>query len=227
MLCRSCQTLNPDKSSRCQNCGGPLVRELALGDSFVPAGLTSPETAFSQSGKARFRLVYLLPLVTAMVTVGVVELWLAGLGKPSMVVSFPFIGVFVMLFFTAALVGDYPVLATCDRLGDKVASRTDLLRLKPAITRNMQVAIASLVTLLSVIGSLVADVQGVREISSQIIGLACYFPPAVMYGLVFGWWFNPRRRVKRIQLASDDPEVARLHQLWLKQWLQLRWKLPS
>lgn len=111
-----------------------------------------------------------------------------------------------------------------ERTHGVIRSRQDLLAVKTAINLSMKLAIVYIVLFVLFVLLLGMSVARGGSVGEAALGLFVFGIVTLPVGMIGKTY---EKKIKTLQVQSDDPQITEKFQLYLKQWNQARWKLPD
>ncbi len=105
-----------------------------------------------------------------------------------------------------------------------IRSQHDLLSVKETINLSMKLAIIYIVLFILFIVVLIVSVVSGTPLSHAVLSLFIFGVITLSVGL-FGKQYE--KRIKSMEVQSDDPEIRRKFQQYLVQWSEPRFQLPD
>ncbi len=111
-----------------------------------------------------------------------------------------------------------------ERTRGVIRSRQDLLAVKEAISLSMKLAIIYIILFIAFIWLLGISVARGGSLSEAVLCLFIFGVVTLPVGLIGKSY---EKKIKSLQVQSDEPGIAEKFQQYLQQWNQPRWKLPD
>ncbi|UCF70533.1 MAG: hypothetical protein JSW49_10100 [candidate division WOR-3 bacterium] len=111
-----------------------------------------------------------------------------------------------------------------ERTRGVIKSRLDLMAVKAAINLSMKLAVIYIVLFVLFIIVLVISVARGGSLGEAAFSLFVFGIVTLPVGLIGKTY---EKKIKTLQVQTDDPQIAEKFQLYLKQWNEPRWRLPD
>lgn len=138
----------------------------------------------------------------------------------------PLVVVPTVLYCVLILVGSRKLAAAYQSLGGRITSEEDLSVIKKAINQNMMLAIILLVIVLGYIGGMFyLALNGYIS----FLRAAAYMPILPIAGLICSLLYARKieKRAKNMTVTAENPQIRETYRRWVKQWNELRLRLPD